>query len=114
MVRDALKIKIDWEQTRTEQGTWVKEVKGDKSKIHVVNGKIQISFFVGSATAAKFTPEGEGLAGEGWDIKSDVIAGICTEFSEHLFLRPSSTRSDAWVGFPALFLTAMATDFSQF
>ena len=63
----------------------LEEVKGDKSKIHVVYGKIQISFFVGSAIAAKYTPEGEGLAGEGWDIKSDVIAGICTEFSEPFF-----------------------------
>ena len=44
----------------------LKEVNGDESKIHVVYGKIQISFFVGSAMAAKYTPEGEGLAGEGW------------------------------------------------
>ena len=60
-------------------------MKGDKCKIHVVCGKIQISFFVGSAIAAKYTLEGEGLAGEGWDITSEVIAGICTEFSEPLF-----------------------------
>ena len=63
----------------------LKEVGGDESKIHVVYGKIQMSFFVGSATAAKHTPEGEGLAGEGWNIKPDVTAGICTEFSEALF-----------------------------
>ena len=63
----------------------LEEVKGDKSKIHIVYGKIQISFFVGSAIAAKYTPEGEILAGEGWDIKSEIIAGICTEFSEPLF-----------------------------
>ena len=31
----------------------LKEVKGDESKIHVVYGKFQISFFVGSAMAAK-------------------------------------------------------------
>ena len=43
-------------------------------------GKIQISFFVGGAMAAKFTPEGEGLAGEGWIFKPDVISAICTEF----------------------------------
>ena len=30
----------------------LKEVGGDESKIHVVYGKIQISFFVGSAMAA--------------------------------------------------------------
>ena len=47
--------------------------------------KKQISFFVGNAMAAKYTPEGEGLAGEGWAIKQDVISGICTEFSEALF-----------------------------
>ena len=59
-------------------------MKGDESKIHVIYGNTQISFFVGSAIA-KYTPEGEGLAGEGWDVKSEVIAGICTEFSEPLF-----------------------------
>ena len=63
----------------------LKEVKGDESKIHVVYGKNQISFFVGSAMAAKYTPEGEGLAGEGWAIKPEVISSICTEFSEALF-----------------------------
>ena len=35
--------------------------------------------------AAKYTPEGERLAGEGWNIKPDVFTGICTEFSEALF-----------------------------
>ena len=63
----------------------LKEMKGDESKIHVVYGKIQMSFFVGSAMAAKYTPEGEGLAGEGWAIKPDVSSGICKEFSEALF-----------------------------
>ena len=29
---------------------------------------------------AKYTPEGDCLAGKGWDIKSEVTAGICTEF----------------------------------
>ena len=58
----------------------LKEAKGDESKIHVVYGKIQISFFVGSAMAAKYT-----LAGEGWAFNLDVISGICTEFSEALF-----------------------------
>ena len=74
----------------------LEEVKGTKSKIHVVYCKIQISFFVGSAIAAKYT-EGEGLAGEEWEKK---VCCICTEFSEAL-LRPWSTRSDVWVGFPA-------------
>ena len=43
----------------------LKEAGGDESKIHVVYGKIQISFFVGGDMAAKYTPEGHGLAGEG-------------------------------------------------
>ena len=29
--------------------------------------------------------EGESLSREGWTVKLDVIAGICTEFSEALF-----------------------------
>ena len=53
-----------------------------KSTLSMV--KIQMSFFVGSAMAAKYTPEGEGHAGKGWTIKSKGIAGICTEFSEAL------------------------------
>ena len=53
--------------------------------INVENGKIQISFFVGSATAAKYTSEGEGLAGEGWSFIFDVIESICTDFSGALF-----------------------------
>ena len=63
----------------------LQEVGGDESKIHVVHGEIRISFFLGSAMDAKYTLEGEGHAGEGWNIKPDVIAGICTEFSEALF-----------------------------
>ena len=47
---------------------------GNESKTDVENGKIQNSFFVGSAMAAKYTPEGNGLAGEGWNITPDVIA----------------------------------------
>ena len=35
--------------------------------------------------AANFSPEGDGLSGEGWNIKPEVIATICTEFSEALF-----------------------------
>ena len=58
---------------------------GDEYEIHVVYGKTQISFFVGGATAAKYTPEGDGLAGERWNVKPQVIASISTEFSEALF-----------------------------
>ena len=57
----------------------------DESQIHVVHGKNQMSFFVGSAMAAKYTPEGEGHARNGWTVKSEGIARICTEFSEALF-----------------------------
>ena len=35
--------------------------------------------------AVKLTPEEEGLAGEGWNIKPDVISAICSDFSEALF-----------------------------
>ena len=63
----------------------LKAVGGYRSMINVVYGKIQMSFFVDGAMAAKFTPEGEGLAGEGWNIKPVVISEICTEFSEALF-----------------------------
>ena len=73
--------------------TGLKAVKGDESAIHGVCGKIQISFFIGSAMAAKYTLEGEALAGEGWTIKPEVIAGICTEFSEAL-LRPLLSQVD--------------------
>ena len=52
----------------------LKAVIGDESKINVENGEIQISFFVGSAPAAKYTPEREGLAGEGWNVKFSVIS----------------------------------------
>ena len=84
---------IEWEQIRNEQGTWLTNImahalisKGlEEMKGHVVHDKIQSSFFVGSATAARYILAGEGLAGEGWDIKSEVIAGICTEFSKPLF-----------------------------
>ena len=63
----------------------LKEVVGDESKIYVVYSKIEISFFVGGVMAAKCIPEGRGLAGEGWNIKPDVIAAICAEKSEALF-----------------------------
>ena len=34
---------------------------------------------------AKLTPVGEGLAGECWNIKPEVLSAICTEFSAALF-----------------------------
>ena len=35
--------------------------------------------------AAKLTHEGQGLAGEGWNIKPDIISAMYTDFSEALF-----------------------------
>ena len=58
--------------------------RGDESKINVVYRKLQISFFIGRALAAKFTAEGEGLADQGCTINHDVISEICTEYSESL------------------------------
>ena len=53
---------------------------GDESKIHVVCGNIQKSFFV----AAKYTPEGDGLAGEGWISEAEEIqADVRVVFSTH-------------------------------
>ena len=62
----------------------LEEVGGNESMINVENGTIQMSFFVESATAAKYISEGEGLAGEGWSFILDVES-ICTDFSEALF-----------------------------
>ena len=73
--------KKSWAKAHALFHKGLKEVNGDESKIHVVYGKNLTSFFVGSAVAAKYTLEGEGLAGEGWTIKP----GMCTEFSEALF-----------------------------
>ena len=66
----------------------LKAVGGSESKINVVYGKVQISFLVGSAVAAKYTLEGEGLAGEGWSIKFDVI--------EAIFIVKSSSITSSW------------------
>ena len=74
----------------------LKEVGRNESKINVAHGKIKISFFVGSATAAKYTLEGDGLAGEGWKIKTDVFAAVFTKFCEDFFeaiVKPSGRKS---------------------
>ena len=63
----------------------LKEVERNESKINVVKGKIQTTFFVRSAIAAKYTPEGERLAREGWNIKTDVTSAICTDFCDDFF-----------------------------
>ena len=54
----------------------LRNVKGDEIKIHVVCGKIQICFIVGSAMAAKYIPDGEGLAGERRAIKLDYCRNL--------------------------------------
>ena len=68
----------------------LKEVGGDESKIHVVYGKIQKSFFLGSATAAKYTPEGEGLAGED-GTSSRRLLQESVQSSVRLSLKPLSS-----------------------
>ena len=62
----------------------LEEVGGNEFHINVVFGNIQIIFFVGNAMAAKFTSEREGLAGQGRNLKLDIIQSICTEFSDAL------------------------------
>ena len=63
--------------------------------------------------AAKYTPEGEGLAGEGWNIKPDVIAAICTDFNA-AFSKQLSNQADAQVAFFDSILTARLTPGSCF
>ena len=60
----------------------LKSMAGDESKMNVVFGKLQISFFVGGAVAAKGT----------------VISAICTELSEALFeaIVKSSLHLSRW------------------
>ena len=51
-------------------------MKADESKINVICGKLQISLLIGRGMAAKFTPEGEGLADQEWIINHDIIGDI--------------------------------------
>ena len=53
--------------------------QGKEMKINVVYGKLQNSFFVHASLVTKYTPEGEGLANEGWDPRMEEIQGICSE-----------------------------------
>ena len=55
---------------------------------------------------AKYTLEGEGLAGEDWNIKPEVIAAICTV---KRFSRQLSNHADARFAFSDLILTANLT-----
>ena len=84
----------------------LEEVKGDKSKIHVVYDKIQISFFVGSAMAANCTPDVEKVLQEKYGMLSRKSLQESAQDSVNPFLRPLSTRSGDWAGFSAPFLTA--------
>ena len=62
--------------------------KGDESKINVIYDKLHMSFLIGRVSAAKFTPEGEGLTDQGWTINHDVISAICIEYTVRHFLWP--------------------------
>ena len=59
--------------------------KGHEKRINVVYGKLQISFFVNKGIVAKYTPEREGLANEGWDLRLEEVKDICTEWSAQYF-----------------------------
>ena len=39
--------------------------RSDEAQINVIDGKLKVSFLIGRALAAKFTPEGESLADQG-------------------------------------------------
>ena len=57
----------------------LKEVDGNESKIKIVYGRTKISFFVRNAVAAKYTSEGEGLAGSsgsGNTVGSDASTAV--------------------------------------
>ena len=82
------------------------QVGGDESKIHVFYGKISISFFVEGATAAKFTPEGDGLAGEGWSIINHKSSLRFVLIPVRLSLKPLFIQADARVVFSDSSLTA--------
>ena len=71
----------------------LKAVKGDESKIHIVHGKIQISFFIGSTMAAKYTPEGEVLQ-EKDGLSSRKLLQEFEQSSARPFLRPLLTQAD--------------------
>ena len=71
----------------------LKEVGGNESKINVVHGKNQISFFVGSAMAAQYTPEGDGLAGAS-GIFNLMLLPQSVQISVKLFLKQLSIPAD--------------------
>ena len=58
--------------------------RADESKINVICDKLHISVLIGRNWGAKFTPEGEGLADQGWIINHDIIGAICAVQSEAL------------------------------
>ena len=63
----------------------LKAVGGSESKINVVHGNIQISFFVGGAMAAKYTSEGEGLAGERLETQNSTLFSRSVPILARLF-----------------------------
>ena len=60
-------------------------MEGKEKRINVVHGKLQISFLWTKNLVAKCTPEGEGLANEGGDLRMNEIEGICSDWSASYF-----------------------------
>ena len=61
--------------------------EGRRVQINVMYGKLQTSFLIGRGLAATFTPEGEGLADQGWTINHDII-GASVQITVRHFLKP--------------------------
>ena len=51
----------------------------------MVHGKLQIFFFMDKNLVAKYIPEGEGLANEGWDLRMKENEGICSDWRASYF-----------------------------
>ena len=60
-------------------------MQADEAKINLVFGELQMSFLIVRGLAARFTPESEGFADQGWTVNHNIIGAICTDCSEALF-----------------------------
>ena len=63
-------------------------MKADESKINVIYGKLNISFLIVRGLAAKFTPEDEGLADQGWTANHDIMVPSVQITTVRQFLKP--------------------------